>query len=497
MKIKTVTTRRALIMSMLSLLVCVSMLVGTTFAWFTDSVTSTGNKIIAGNLKVDLLMSDDEGKYASIAGEEAAIFGGENSLAAKNNAADTLWEPGKTQIVYLGVANKGNLDLKYNILLNVVDGGLIGSLEYAIIDGAKYDDITATSWAVLKADANAQTGDVAAGTTVAAPNGAINAGEDAVDYFALAIHMKEEAGNQYQGKDITIDVTVLATQLASESDSFDNLYDKDAAYAITVNTVEELKKAVSLEGVKVTMQSGTYGLTRNDVLELAEGTTLLIPADATITINNASGSGNIIGNNAGGAIINEGTLNITSTFLFNNSTDADAPVIVNNGGTLVLNNATVGYPAYVTGLTASTGAAVQNNGGTVTIESGSFDSKNVVFAADGEDAVININNAAVSTANGYHPEAITLFSATNGAKITVNKGNYGTSDDTTYVANVDADSMITLNVTGASATTALITPNSAVSGLVITGGYYYQDPTVHVDTATYKIEKVGSRYRVS
>ena len=40
--------------AVVSMLLCLSMLIGTTFAWFTDSITSTGNKIVAGNLAVDL-----------------------------------------------------------------------------------------------------------------------------------------------------------------------------------------------------------------------------------------------------------------------------------------------------------------------------------------------------------------------------------------------------------------------------------------------------------
>lgn len=47
-------TKRALLMSLLSLLLCCAMLIGSTFAWFTDSVTSGNNKIIAGNLDIEL-----------------------------------------------------------------------------------------------------------------------------------------------------------------------------------------------------------------------------------------------------------------------------------------------------------------------------------------------------------------------------------------------------------------------------------------------------------
>ena len=250
------TTKRALLSSVIALLVCFTMLLGTTFAWFTDSVTSAGNKIVAGTLEVDLLMADENGNYASIAGKDAAIFG-EGSLA-QDNAQETVWEPGKTQIVYLAVENKGNLDLKYNIALNVVDGGLIGSLEYAIVDGAQYGALdTYTDWETLKA--NAQTGDVVAGTTVAAPNGAITVAEK-TEYFALAVHMKEEAGNKYLGKDITIDVTVLATQLASESDSFGNQYDKDAGViTVTPDTVQAALDNAA-DNTVIQLTAGNYGV---------------------------------------------------------------------------------------------------------------------------------------------------------------------------------------------------------------------------------------------
>ncbi len=63
-------TKKSLAMSAISMLVCVVMLAGLTFAWFTDSVTNKGNRIQAGNLKIDLLMDKDGaggGGYVSIA----------------------------------------------------------------------------------------------------------------------------------------------------------------------------------------------------------------------------------------------------------------------------------------------------------------------------------------------------------------------------------------------------------------------------------------------
>lgn len=246
------STKRALLSSVLSLVLCMAMLVGTTFAWFTDSVTSTGNRIKSGTLQVDLLMDKNEtgnaDDYVSIADGNGDIF----SEAAGNGI---LWEPGKTEIVYLAVANEGNLALKYNIVLDITDNGLAGALEYAIIAGAKATDLAAaTKWADVKTYTGAQVGDMPTGRQVAAPNGKLE--ENGIDYFALAVHMKEEAGNEYQEKDIVIDVQVQATQATVEEDSFDNQYDKDAFYAdatynVTAANFAETWKKIENEDDKI------------------------------------------------------------------------------------------------------------------------------------------------------------------------------------------------------------------------------------------------------
>ena len=84
---KTKSTKRALLMSALALITCVSMLVGSTFAWFTDSVTSGSNIIKSGKLEIALL--DAEGQ--SLEGEMI-------EWAAKDGHAqdEILWEPGCT-----------------------------------------------------------------------------------------------------------------------------------------------------------------------------------------------------------------------------------------------------------------------------------------------------------------------------------------------------------------------------------------------------------------
>ena len=65
---KTNLTKRSLIVSILAMTVCIAMLAGTTFAWFTDSASTSVNRIQAGDLKIDLLMDKAKnGNYESIA----------------------------------------------------------------------------------------------------------------------------------------------------------------------------------------------------------------------------------------------------------------------------------------------------------------------------------------------------------------------------------------------------------------------------------------------
>ena len=104
---KKYSTKKALLASALSLLLCVSMLVGTTFAWFTDSVTSANNIIMAGNLDVELEYSTDMVNWTAVDA---------NTNVFKEGA---LWEPGYTEVVYLRVSNVGSLAMKYKLGVNV------------------------------------------------------------------------------------------------------------------------------------------------------------------------------------------------------------------------------------------------------------------------------------------------------------------------------------------------------------------------------------------
>ena len=210
------TKKRALVTSIVALALCFTMLLGTTFAWFTDTASSEGNKIVAGTLDLKLLMHNGT-EYVDIGENKDPIFG--DGSIAQNNNAETKWEPGKTQVAYLAIENVGNLDLKYTVTLKVVDpeGDLYDVMQYTITPDAT-PAAPVTAW-----DASAALSVVndvqSVSETVALPVGATH-------YFALSLHMMEEATDEYQGKDLSFDITVRATQLASEEDSLGSEYDE-------------------------------------------------------------------------------------------------------------------------------------------------------------------------------------------------------------------------------------------------------------------------------
>ena len=116
-----VTTKRALLTSVLSLVLCFAMLLGTTFAWFTDTVTSSGNVIQTGDLDVELYQHISATETVKISDSNKPIFGAADSTSANENTANTLWEPGKTQTVYFSIVNEGSLDFKYMVAIEVTN----------------------------------------------------------------------------------------------------------------------------------------------------------------------------------------------------------------------------------------------------------------------------------------------------------------------------------------------------------------------------------------
>lgn len=214
-------TRRALLSSVISLLVCFTMLVGTTFAWFTDSVTSSGNVIKSGTLDVQMFWAKGSEDPAST----ATVW---NDAESTKVFDYDLWEPGYTEARHIKVFNNGSLALKYQ--LKIIPDGEIGELANVI-------DVyyTANAAAVSDRDVSAMTklGTLteviksAISTTV---TGTLETKKEAV--FTFVLKMQDSAGNDYQDKSVgdTFSFKLIATQATVEGDSFGPDYDADAEY---------------------------------------------------------------------------------------------------------------------------------------------------------------------------------------------------------------------------------------------------------------------------
>ncbi len=225
---------------------------GGTIAWFTDSVESNNNKIQAGNLDVQLLMNTGN-DYEDISDSDAPIFG-TGSIACENNA-ETLWEPGKTQVAYLQVRNNGNLALKYQVSLVVknVAKDLYKAMEYAIVPDADTLSKPVIAWTSGST--------VTEGVQIVSDN-YVSLGVGETHNFALAIHMKESAGNEYQNGQVDFDLMIQATQDTVEEDSFNERYDEKATNPapVVVNSSKELTALFAQEsdGKTIYLKAGTY-----------------------------------------------------------------------------------------------------------------------------------------------------------------------------------------------------------------------------------------------
>ena len=247
-------TKRALLTSVMALVMCVVMLVGTTFAWFTDTASTAVNKIQAGNLDVDIV--DENGD--SLDGQSLSFV---KAGAATDAEAAILWEPGATFFTQgFKIVNKGNLALKYKVVVSGTTG------DAKLLEAIKFDVVTAKTTGTDVVVSFDEEANLLPNAT--APADVTTDAGTTTNYYYLRGHMKEEAGNEY--KNLTLDgisITVYATQYTYEKDSFDELYDanagKDTAYYTLAdfNALTEIREGVKTIYVDLGGKSLQNGLT--------------------------------------------------------------------------------------------------------------------------------------------------------------------------------------------------------------------------------------------
>ena len=274
-------SKKALLSSAFALVLSVAMLIGTTFAWFTDTASTGVNKIVSGNLKVDIIGETSDSHISTLKFTKA---GAETDAGA---AEEILWEPGCRYLTEgFRIANKGNLALKWkaqvnmnNIINGKVEGSTIAKDGKSLLDVIDFYVVTST-------DENAEA--VAIEDFV----GNLKKTETSEVYYIKGV-MQTTAGNDYQ--DLTLDgitVTVIAAQDTVENDSFDNQYDKDAKYPIVaMDALQELINNAA-EPVSVKLEGNIAG-------------SLTVPQDKDVTLDL---NGFTLNGGDSHAILNRGTL---------------------------------------------------------------------------------------------------------------------------------------------------------------------------------------------
>ena len=351
-------TRNALLMSVLSMLLCVSMLVGTTFAWFTDSVTSANNIIKSGNLDIEL-------EYWN--GTEWVDVEDKSDILTND-----LWEPGVTEVAYFRLANVGSLALKYQFGINIQSekaGVNQAGEEFNLSDYIQFgvvENVNGENGAYDTRD------DAIAALTDAKP---LNAGytkansmlADAEElYLALVVYMPTTVGNEANHKtsedaaapdkyrpEINLGINVLATQYnwEEEKDSFDHNYDENAEYPVM--NVADLKDALKNKE-NVTLGDDVKIDTNEDSESNSYGKTGLNITDGQIF----DGNGNTLSvDGADGTW--DSAVSITSGTIKNLTIDSGfRGVFVNHNGTaghVTLQNVIIDGPTYTISCDQGTG----------------------------------------------------------------------------------------------------------------------------------------------
>ncbi len=246
-------TKRALLTSITALAMCVVMLVGTTFAWFTDTATANVNKIQAGKLDVALEMKDSAGNWVTAEGKTLNFV-----KAAGGESQAILWEPGaEYKLPELRVVNNGNLNIKYKVEVTGIQMNrqpVAGVFDLNDVITWKADGLTLGTEATL------------------------NPTESKA--FTISGKMDTAAGNDYQGLTINgVSITVYATQATGEYDSTRNDYDTSAGYSVVV-----LPKTANAAMSKDTTES-KYEYEAADGTVKAEIPTNAVAANETPTVS--------------------------------------------------------------------------------------------------------------------------------------------------------------------------------------------------------------------
>ena len=510
------TTKRSLLASVFALVLCVAMLVGSTFAWFTDTATTGVNKIVSGKLDVDIIGADSNDHVSDLKFTKAGMTDAEAS-------AEVLWEPGCRYLTEgFRIANKGNLALKWKAQVN--KGATAANANHAdLLDVIDF-------YLVTSKDANDM------GTALDEFSGKLEKNATSDVYYIKGV-MKTTAGNDYQG--LTLDgitITVYATQDTVENDSFNNQYDKDAKYTEVLAAGKDFTgKATLSTGITatnpgaiavkatgpdadVTITDGTFDGGKggnNQCVHVREGAKVTIKGGTFTVGSDATGGGNSVIESYGGNIVIEGGFFYTN-YSYNgkyyvlNQNNGNPGTITVKGGTFVNYDPSTGddhlhgsfVPAgysvvsskqangdvWYTVVSNTSHEGLQEaltNGGELTVSS-EIKTNNIDDTADArliisKPTTLNLN-AKIVTPDGMTYNGTNFCALIVDADTTINAGENGgidTGKDGAYGINVRKGATLTIN-----------------------GGHYYgggtavqvQQGTLVINGGTFAVEPFGDPY---
>ena len=381
-------SKKALLSSAFALILSVAMLIGTTFAWFTDTASTAVNKIQAGNLDVELEYKNSDTTSFTKADKNTKVF--------KEGA---LWEPGHVEYVVLKVSNAGSLALKYKLGVNIANE--VGSTN---VYNNAFNLSDYIRFAVLDGDKSSLNRD--AMVTAATDSKLIKEGYSAEDHLlagennsekivTLIVWMPTTVGNEANHKtgvtapSIDLGISVVATQYTHENDSFNDQYDKDATYPVTdaasvASAVADLANA----GNKNVVVTVANNMDNTSGIKTAKGNTLTMDLNGnSVGVSYGQGSTNTTTN--GMQLLQGSTVTLKNgTYKANHGSDADhnIAILIQNYSNLTIENCTLDMREAndTAGNSRGTSYALSTNCGKVVIKGDTniYARKNTEYALD-------------------------------------------------------------------------------------------------------------------
>ncbi len=428
--IKHNSGKKAFLSVVLTLFLCTTLLIGNTFAWFTDSASTGVNSITSGNLDIGLYYGTVENEtisYNEVVNDKSLLF--------NQNA---LWEPGYTEVAYLKIANLGSLAFKAFLSVNFTNekaGTSVEGNEILLSDYLMYDIIEIEEGAYYATRDEALTAASADAKLIATEENEIKMVAGAAPkYYAIVVYMPETVGNEanYRGTDIPsidLSVSLKATQDTVENDSWDNQYDSGAGFSAPVSSPEDLNSALADESKKdIVVSGGIYN------------TPIKIPENKNVTFESAE-------------------VNTVANYGIAVSAGKNSNIILNGGKYTAFEYAQV-FDA-------------QEEGSNIVINGGTFEG-NFLACVD-KDAKVTVNGGVFDTPT--YPGTVLVMSTSDNSSAVV------TITDGTFYSDAICDNFVSVKIEGGTFYLKGISnyPNMITKEqITISGGSFNVDPTEYL-----------------